>query len=74
MSNSDKKQNKKYPMTAKRILAMAGIVILVLLYVVTLISALIGTEFARSLFYASLFSTFFVPVMIWVFLLRCIIQ
>lgn len=49
----------------KRILAIIGIVILVGLYVTTLIASIIQTEFAQSLFFASLYCTFIVPIVIY---------
>ena len=49
----------------KRILAIIGIVILVGMYVTTLIASIIQTEFAQSLFFASLYCTFIVPVVIY---------
>lgn len=60
---------KKSPVNAKRLLAWTGIVILVLLYLATLISALIGTTFADQLFHACLYSTIIVPVMCWFFIM-----
>lgn len=60
---------KKSSDTAKRVLAWAGIGILVLLYVVTLVAALIGTSFADQLFHACLYSTIIVPVMCWFFIM-----
>jgi hypothetical protein len=50
----------------KQILAWVGIVILVGMYLLTLVSSLFHTTFATQLFYASLYATFFVPVVLYV--------
>ena len=55
---------KKYTWTAKRVAAVIGIVLLVGLYVLTFISALIGTESSGRLFRFSLGMTIAVPI-IW---------
>ena len=59
---------QKAPWTAKRIAAVAGIVLLVAMYVVTLISALIGTPGAAKLFRFSLGMTIAVPIFLWIFI------
>ena len=53
--------------TAKRIAAIIGIVLLVGLYLLTLISALIGTEDSGRLFRFSLGMTIAVPIFLWLF-------
>lgn len=57
--------NKK--MTSKQIVALIGIVLLVLLYVITLILAFINTEATNTLFVICLFATIIVPVLIWIY-------
>ncbi|KIR03333.1 hypothetical protein P261_02148 [Lachnospiraceae bacterium TWA4] len=52
--------------TLKRILAWIGIALLVGMYVLTLISSLFHSPFATQLFYASLYATFVVPVILYV--------
>ena len=61
-------EEKKYPWTAKRAAAAAGIVLLAALYVLTLVSALIGTEWAAGLFRFSLGMTIAVPIFLWIFI------
>ena len=56
------------PWTAKRVAAIIGIVLLVGLYVLTLVSALIGTESSGRLFRFSLGMTIAVPIFLWVFI------
>ena len=49
----------------KQVLAWIGIVLLVGLYVLTFISSLFHSKFATELFYASLYATFIVPVVLY---------
>ena len=53
----------------KSILALAGIVFLIGMYLFTLICAIIKTPFAKSLFMASLYCTIVVPVFIYIFMM-----
>lgn len=70
--NTSEKQKqttgRKMP-TLKQVFAWIGIGILVGLYVFTLILSLVDSPMAQQMFYASLFSTFFVPIMIWIFIM-----
>lgn len=59
---------RKMP-TLKQVFAWIGIGILVGLYVFTLILSLVESPLAQQMFYASLYSTFFVPIMIWIFIM-----
>ena len=54
---------------AKRILALLGAIILVLMYISTLVFALIGSPTAYSLFKASIACTVFLPVMLYAYIL-----
>lgn len=60
---------KKNKVTLKQILAWAAIILLAAMYVITFICSLINSPFATQMFQASLFCTFFIPVMVWVFIL-----
>lgn len=60
-----KKSNKK--MTSKQIVAIIGVILLVLLYVVTLILAFVDPAVSGDLFMICLFSTIIVPVLIWIY-------
>ena len=53
-------------MNGKRILAIIGLVLIVLLYAATLILAFIGSPSTSGLLMASLFCTIVVPVIIYV--------
>lgn len=59
------KQKKK--MTTKQIVAIIGIILLVLLYVVTLILAFVDTSASGRMFAVSLLATFAVPILIWIY-------
>ncbi len=56
-------------MNARRILAIAALILIACLYAVTIICALIDSPFARSCLMASLFCTIVVPVVIYAFLM-----
>ena len=65
---SDKTETAgKSPWTAKRVAAIIGIVLLVGLYLLTLISALIGSEDSGRLFRFSLGMTIAVPIFVCIF-------
>ena len=49
----------------KRIVAVIGIVILVSLYIITLVVSLTGEELNMRYLMASVFATFFIPVLMW---------
>lgn len=53
----------------QRILALCGALLLAGLYIVTLISAVLATPYSAGLFKACLFSTVFIPIMIYAILL-----
>lgn len=56
-------------MKLRRILAAAGICLLLGLYVTTLICAIIQTPFTHQLFQASLYGTFVIPVILYAFMI-----
>lgn len=68
---NNKSGEGKAPWTVKRAAAVAGIVLLVALYVVTFVSALIGTEGAGRLFRFSLGMTIAMPIFLWI-LIWCV--
>ena len=53
----------------KQILAMAGVILLVILYLSTLIFSIIGGELAMGLLRASIFCTVAVPILMYAFML-----
>lgn len=54
-------------MKLKRFFALAGVVLLVLMYLATLIFSLMQGELALSLFKASVFCTLIIPVFLYVY-------
>ena len=66
--STENKMEQKAPWTAKRVAAIIGIVLLVALYVVTFVSAFLGSEGAGRLFRFSLGMTIAVPIFLWIFI------
>lgn len=56
-------------MTLKQIAAWIAIVLLVGMYVFTLICSIINSPLAEQMFHATLYCTFFIPVIAWVFIM-----
>ena len=69
MSNTSENKNteEKTPGTVKRVAAVIGIVLLVGLYVLTFVSALLGTAGSGRLFRFSLGMTIAMPIFLWLF-------
>lgn len=68
MSPSEiKKTNEKKKVTSRQIVAIMGIILLVLLYVVTLIVAIVDSSDSGHWFAMCLFATIVVPILIWVY-------
>ena len=55
----------------RRIGAIAGIVILLLMYLLTLYAAITAKPYANGLFMASAFCTVVIPILIYAFLVVC---
>lgn len=51
----------------QRVMAWIGIVVLLLLYVISFILGVFGSEKAFPMFMASLLATFFIPAMIYIY-------
>lgn len=54
---------------SKRILAMLGVILLVLMYIITLIAALFSSPSFKGLFTASIYCTFVIPLFLYVYML-----
>lgn len=64
----DQKQNtSSTKKTSRQIVAMAGVVLLVALYLVTLLAAFIDRTASGRLFWVCLFATIAIPLLIWVY-------
>lgn len=62
MQNKDKKK-----VTSKQVVAMAGVILLVLLYVVTLIVSIIDKSASGQWFMICLMATVAIPILIWIY-------
>lgn len=62
-----KEQKTKKKITSKQIVAIAGIVLLVLLYVATLVAAFLDSSSSGHWFAMCLFATVVVPILIWLY-------
>ena len=60
-----KKQERK--ITSKQIVAIVGVILLILLYVATLITAFIDNSDSANWFRISLFATLAIPLIIWIY-------
>ncbi len=67
MKNSKQEPNKK-KITSKQIIAIVGVIILVLLYIVTLILAFLNGPMAKQLFQICLFASVGIPFVIWFYI------
>ncbi len=62
----DLTKKEKKPFTPKRILALCGVALLVLLYLATLILALLGYGFSSDLFGIAVIATILVPIVLFI--------
>ena len=73
MSSLNEKNTDKNEKTAKRtitprqIAAMAGVILLVLLYVITLAVSIVDSSASGNLVWMCLFATVAIPILIWVY-------
>lgn len=65
--NPNPESTPRKKVTSKQIVAILGIVLLVLLYLVTLFAAIFDTSATGTLFAMCLFATIAVPLLIWVY-------
>ncbi len=63
MEDKETKFKSKYT-KSQRIVAMIGAILLILLYLVTMVSAIFTTSATPELFKACLFASFLIPLMI----------
>ena len=63
--NTEKKDKKKKPWTARRIIALIGIILLAGLYASTLVFALMDNPAAKGLLMGAVFCTIAVPVLLY---------
>ena len=63
---SQKSPNKK-KITSKQIVAMVGVILLVLMYLVTLVVAIVDSSASGKLFALCLYATIAIPILIWIY-------
>lgn len=66
MSRKQKNENSS-KMNSKRIVALSGVVLLALLYLVTLVVAIVDNSASGSLIKLCLFGTVAIPILIWIY-------
>lgn len=59
-------QKKKRP--PKQIAALVGVIVLVLMYIITLIVAIVDTSASGKMFGICIAATFFVPILTWIYI------
>lgn len=64
---AQEKECSKKKISSRQIVAMAGIILLVLLYAVTLVVAIVDSSASGRLFWLCLFATIAIPILIWVY-------
>lgn len=57
----------KRKVTSKQVVAIIGIVLLVLMYIVTLIAAIADSSASGRLFWMCLYATIVIPILIWIY-------
>ena len=66
-NNSNKTPDQRNHMTSKQVVAIAGVLLLVLLYIITLIVAIFDNSESGKWFMICIFATVAVPILIWVY-------
>lgn len=66
-NNTDQAAKQTKKVTSKQIVAIIGVVLLVLLYIVTLVMAFADHSVSSRLFGICLFATIAVPLLIWIY-------
>lgn len=65
----DKNENKtKKKTTSKQVVALAGVILLAAMYLITLIAAIFDQDSSGRLFQACLAGTIAIPMLIWVYI------
>lgn len=67
MKKTSETEKSSSGMTSRRLAALIGIVLLVMLYIVTLVVAIVDTSSSGEWFRICLFATVAVPLLIWIY-------
>jgi hypothetical protein len=65
LQNTGEMPSKKYPWTMRRIAALAGIILLIAMYALTMVFALVKSPYSKGLLMGSIFCTIAVPVLLY---------
>ena len=65
--NHIKTSDKKSKITSKQVVALGGVVLLVLLYIVTLVVAIVDNSDSGKWFMSCIFATVAIPLLIWIY-------
>ena len=66
-NNSNTASDRKKQITSKQVAALAGILLLALLYIVTLIVAIFDSSESGRWFMICIFATVAVPILLWIY-------
>lgn len=66
-ANNDRIAKSGKKITSKQVVAIIGIVLLVLMYIATLIAAIVDSSASGRLFWVCLYATVVIPILIWVY-------
>ena len=58
----------KKKISSKQIVAMAGVILLALLYIITLVVAIVDSSASGNLLWMCLFATIAIPILIWIYI------
>lgn len=67
MKKNDKRKKTGKKITSKQVVAIIGILLLVLMYIMTLIAAIADNSVSGRLFWSCLYATIAIPILIWVY-------
>ena len=62
------KTNSKKKITSKQVVALGGVILLVLMYLVTLVVAIVDNSSSGKLFSFCMYATIVIPMLIWVYI------
>lgn len=67
MKKTSETEKSSQKMTSKRLAALIGVALLVMLYIVTLVVAIVDTSSSGRWFRMCLFATVAIPLLIWIY-------
>ena len=66
-NNSIETPHKEKKITSKQIVALSGVVLLILMYIVTLVVAIVDNSDSGKWFMSCIFATVAIPLLIWIY-------